>query len=85
MVSRGKEAVGAEVVVVVAIDSITVKRVARECRRDLSPSGAFWRRRAENALVNYLWSEAALPAGGRLVIDRATGPMLDAAASLKED
>ena len=83
VVTRGKEPVGSEVVV--AIDPATAKRVSLECRRDLSPSGAFWRRQAETALMNYLWSEAALPDGGRLVIDRATGPMLDAATRWDED
>ena len=47
-------------------------KIARECGKDLGGSGSFWHRQAENALVNYLWSEAALPEGGRLVITRVS-------------
>ena len=45
----------------------------------------FWHRQAENALINYLWSEAALPEGGRLVIDRVSGPMVDEAMAWSGD
>ena len=41
VVRRGKEGAGTDVVV--SIDPGVVARVARECRRPLSPSGTFWR------------------------------------------
>jgi CheY-like chemotaxis protein len=83
VVRRGAEAAGAEVVV--SIDPKAVARIARECRTDLSGSGGFWHRQAENALINYLWSEAVLPEGGRLVVDRVSGPMVDAAMAWPGD
>ena len=78
VVRRGKE--GARVEVVVSIDAKALERVARECRHTLRPAGAFWQKQAESALLNYLWNEAEPPEGGRLVVNRVTGPMLDAAA-----
>ena len=69
----------------VSIDAKVLDRVARERKRPLDPTGAFWRQQAERALVNYLWSEAALPDGGHLTVSRATGPMLDAAVDWKDD
>jgi DNA-binding response OmpR family regulator len=83
VVRRGTEAGGAEVVV--SIDPQAVARIARECRKDLAGAGGFWHRQAENALINYLWSEAALPEGGRLVIDRVSGPMVDEAMAWSGD
>ena len=83
VVRRGTEAAGAEVVV--SIDPKAVAKIARECRKDLAGSGGFWHRQAENALINYLWSEAALPEGGRLVIDRVSGPMVDEAMAWSAD
>jgi DNA-binding response OmpR family regulator len=83
LVRRGKEGLRAEVVV--SIDPQTVARIARESKRNLSPAGAFWRRQAESALVNHLWSEAALPEAGRLVVTGVTGSMLDAALDWSED
>jgi CheY-like chemotaxis protein len=77
MVRRGTESVGAEVVV--SVDPRAAARIVRESERNLTPSGAFWRQQAESALLNYLWSEAALPADGRLVISRASGAMSDQA------
>ena len=56
-----------------------------ECSKDLSSAGGFWHRQAENALINYLWSEATVPPGGRLVIDRVSGPMVDEAMAWSED
>jgi DNA-binding response OmpR family regulator len=79
VVRRGKESVGANVVV--SIDPRAITGLAKESRRTLSPAGAFWRRQTESALVNYLWSEADLPEGRRLVISRVTGAMLNAALS----
>ena len=35
--------------------------------------------------MNYLWNEAELPEGDRLVISRVTAAMLDAAVSWSED
>ena len=83
VVRRGKEGDGADVVV--AIDPKAMDRVARECKRPLGPAGAFWRQQAESALVNYLWNEAELPEAGRLVVNRVTGSMLDAAVNWSED
>jgi CheY-like chemotaxis protein len=83
MVRRGAERGGAEVVVVV--DPKAVARIAKEARRALSPVGAFWRQQAEHALVNHLWSEAALPDDARLVLTRVTGSMLDAATTWSKD
>ena len=71
--------------VVVVIDPGVVKRIARDGRRDLGPLGAFWRAQAERALVNYLWTEAALPEDGRVTIDRATGSMVNEATGWKGD
>jgi DNA-binding response OmpR family regulator len=83
VVRRGKDPAGAEILV--SIDPKAVASVARDCKRDLRASGSFWHRQAEHALVNYLWSEAALPPGGRLVLDRVTGPMLDEAMAWSGD
>ena len=64
----------------------------RPWRRSLESAERTWVGRAvsgiaqaENALINYLWSEAALPEGGRLVIDRVSGPMLDEAMDWSGD
>lgn len=83
VVRRGKEGAGADVAV--AIDAKVIDRVAREGRRPLSPSGAFWRQQAESALVNYLWNEAELPEAGRLVLNRVTAAMLDSAVDWSQD
>jgi DNA-binding response OmpR family regulator len=77
MVRRGNDAIG--VAVVVSIDPKALASVSREARRDLRASGGFWHGQAERALVNYLWSEAAVPEGGRLVIVKVPGPVLDEA------
>jgi DNA-binding response OmpR family regulator len=83
VVRRGNEGVGTQVVV--SIDPKAVARIARECKRSLSPAGAFWRRQAESALVNHVWSEADVPEGRRLVVSRVTGVMLDEALSWSKD
>jgi hypothetical protein len=83
VVRRGTEAAGAEVVV--SIDPQAVARIARECGKDLGGAGGFWHHQAENALINHLWSEAALPPAGRLVIDRISGPMIDEAMAWSGD
>ncbi len=83
IVRRGTEAAGAEVVV--SIEPQAVARIARECSKDLGGAGGFWHRQAENALINYLWSEATVPPGGRLVIDRVSGPMVDEAMAWSGD
>lgn len=82
-VRRGRDAVGTEVTV--SIDSDVLKRVTRESRRTLNPAGAFWRRQAEHALVNHLWTEAEIPEDGRLVVSRATGSMVNDAMTWRED
>jgi DNA-binding response OmpR family regulator len=83
VVRRGKEVEGAQVVV--TIDPEAVVRVSRQSGRDLDAAGGFWRDQAENALLNYLWSEARLPDAGRLVVSRVTGTMLDTASSWTKD
>jgi DNA-binding response OmpR family regulator len=83
LVRRGTDSVGTEVVV--SVDPRAAARIARDSERALSPSGAFWRQQAESALLNHLWSEAALPEDGRLVISRATGSMSDEAMRWSED
>jgi CheY-like chemotaxis protein len=83
MVRRGAQREGAEVTVIV--DTKAVTRLTKEARRRLSPEGAFWREQAQRALVNHLWSEAALPDDRRLVITRVTGTMVDAAISWSKD
>ena len=83
VVRRGKEGVGSDVTV--SIDPKVVARIARESKRTLSPTGAFWRGQAESALINHLWNEAALPDAGRLVVSRVTASMLDAAAGWSDD
>ena len=83
VVRRGKEGAGADVVV--ALDPTVMDRVARERKPPIGQASAFWRQQAESALVNYLWSEAELPEGGRLVLGRVTAAMLDAAVSWPHD
>jgi CheY-like chemotaxis protein len=83
LVRRGGDSAGADVVV--SIDRSAVMRISRESGKSLSPSGHFWRRQAENALVNYLWSEAQLPEAGRLVLDMVTGSMVDEAVDWSDD
>ena len=61
------------------------RRSLESALEDLGGAGGFWHRQAENALINYLWSEAALPEGGRLVIDRVSGPMVDEAMAWSGD
>ena len=77
VVRRGRDAGGADVTV--SIDPKAVARIARDCGKDLSESGSLWQRLAEKALVDYLWSEAALPEGGRLAVTRLSASMLDEA------
>lgn len=83
VVRRGKESAGSDVVV--TFDPDVLARVARESRRTLSPGGAFWARQAERALVNHLWIEAEIPEEGRLVVNRATGTMVNEAMSWSKD
>ena len=71
-VRRGSDAAGAEIVV--SIDAKAVARIARDCGKDLSESDSLWHRLAEKALVDYLWSEAALPEGGRLIVIASPRP-----------
>ena len=83
VVRRGAEPSSSEVAV--TIDPKAVARLERQSKRQFSASGGFWRKQAERALVNYLWSEANLPDAGRLVVERVTGPMIDEAVSWRED
>src|SRR5262249_46462069 len=83
VVHRGREVTSSKVIV--EIEAAAIARVAREAKRELKPSGEFWRRQAETALVNYLWSEAALPPDGRLVVAAVGGGTVDEAATWKAD
>ena len=83
VVRRAQEQARTEVTVV--IDPELAARVARDSERKFSQAGRFWRQQAERALVNYLWLEAELPEGGRLVVSRTTKSMLDDAMSWSED
>jgi DNA-binding response OmpR family regulator len=83
VVKRGREEKGSSVIV--EIEAATIERVARESKRDLKPTGEFWRRQAEKALVEYLWSEAALPPSGRLVVETIGGRAVDEAATWTAD
>lgn len=83
VVRRGRDAAGAEVSV--SIDPKAVARIARDCGKDVSESDSLWHRLAEKALVDYLWSEAALPEGGRLIVTRLSASMLDEAMNWSGD
>jgi DNA-binding response OmpR family regulator len=83
LVRRGREAEGIEVVV--TIHPKARNSVTRQSRRAFSPEGAFWRSQAETALLNYLWSEAALPESGRLVLSRMPGSTMNAALGWTAD
>ena len=83
MVRRGKADEGTEVVV--GIDAKAVTQAARETGRDFRPSGGFWRQQAERALLNHLWTEAALPPAERLAITRVTGTMMNEAMAWTGD
>jgi DNA-binding response OmpR family regulator len=82
-VRRGAQREGTGVAVIV--EAKVAARLAKQARRNLPADGEFWREQAQRALVNHLWSEAALPDEQRLVITRVTGPMIDAAISWSKD
>jgi len=82
-VRRGHESTPTEVIV--RIDPQALSQVAKASHRALAPGGAFWRQQTESALVNYLWSEAALPEGNELLIDHAPGSVRDAAVAWSGD
>jgi hypothetical protein len=71
--------------VAVIVDAAAAARLAKVARRNHSPVGEFWRDQAQRALVNHLWSEAALPEEYRLVITRVTGSMVDSAIRWPKD
>jgi CheY-like chemotaxis protein len=83
LVRRGRDSVESDVIV--EIDPRVARRVLGARGEPLSVTGTFWRQQAQTALVNYLWSEASLPDDNRLVIDRAGGPVLDAALDWSGD
>jgi DNA-binding response OmpR family regulator len=83
VVRRGADEARNEVVV--SIDPKAIAKLARECRREFAPGGAYWTDQAERALVNYLWSEAKLPENGRLIVTAVTGRMIDEAMSWEGD
>jgi DNA-binding response OmpR family regulator len=71
--------------VLVTINPAEVSRVDRETTRQLAPAGAFWHQRAERALVNYLFREAALPPDNHLVVDRLTNDAVSLAREWTAD
>jgi CheY-like chemotaxis protein len=71
--------------VVVTINPKEVARVAHVTGRDLKADGAFWRQRAERAVMNHFFREAAAPSGNRLVVDRVSDDALNLARSWTKD
>ena len=70
----------------VVVPSINeVARVARVTERELRPSGAFWRQRAERAVVNHLFREAAMPPDNRLVVDHVSDDAIRLAKDWTKD
>jgi CheY-like chemotaxis protein len=62
--------------VLVSIHPNEVARVARVTGKDLKADGAFWRQRAERAVMNHFFQKAASPPGNRLVVDRISDDAL---------
>ena len=71
--------------VTVTIDPELVARVKRLTRRDLAPSGAFWRSLAERLLSGHLWTEGRFPEGGRLTLHDLSRDDLEVAATWASD
>jgi DNA-binding response OmpR family regulator len=72
---------GAEFQVTVTIDPEAVARVTRLSRRELEPTGAFWRAQAERMLSTHLWSEGQAPKDGRLVVGDISREDIELAAA----
>ena len=71
--------------VVVTVDPNEVARVARATGRDLHASGAFWRQRAERAVVNHFFREAAPPPGNRLSVNHVSDDAIHLAKDWTKD
>jgi hypothetical protein len=56
-----------------------VSATSTEAGRSLESDRVFWRRQAGLALTHYVWSHAAAPPEGRLVVDALTRDLLIAA------
>jgi DNA-binding response OmpR family regulator len=76
---------GASQTVTVTIDPEAVARVTRLTRRELTPTGAFWRGQAERLLAARLWTEGRVPEGGRLTLNDVTRYDLDIADAWTAD
>jgi DNA-binding response OmpR family regulator len=71
--------------VTVEINPEAVARVARLTKRQLAPSGGFWRNQAERRLSAHLWADGRLPDGGRLTVDDVSRDDIDVAAAWTSD
>jgi DNA-binding response OmpR family regulator len=76
---------GIERRITVSIDPEIVARVARLCRRDLQPGGAFWRGQAERLLSAYIWSEGRTPDSLRLTVRDVSREDIELAATWSSD
>jgi DNA-binding response OmpR family regulator len=71
--------------VIVTVDLREVARVARVIGHELKAGGAFWRQRAERAVVNHYFREAAPPPGHRLAVDHVSDEAIVLARSWTKD
>jgi CheY-like chemotaxis protein len=71
--------------VVVAVDPKEVARVTNVIGRELKADGAFWRQRAERAVVNHFFRDAAPPPGNRLVVNHVSDDAIVLARSWTKD
>jgi DNA-binding response OmpR family regulator len=79
-VSRGRD--GAPQAVTVEFAPTVVAAATGAAGRSVGEDRVFWRRQGGLALLEHLWTHAAAPATGRLVI---TGPSTDLLASARRD
>lgn len=71
--------------VTVTIDQKEAGRVDRITERHLRVTGTFWHQRAERAVVDHLFREAALPPGNRLVVSHVSDDAVRLAAEWTKD
>lgn len=71
--------------VVVVVDLKEVARLAKVIERELKVGGAFWRQRAERAVVNHFFREAAPPPGNRLALNHISDDAIVLARSWTKD
>jgi DNA-binding response OmpR family regulator len=71
--------------VIVTVDQKEAARVARITQRRLPVTGAFWHQRAERAVVDYLFRQAALPPDNRLVVSHLQDDAVRLAAEWTKD